>query len=130
MNIISLTLAMTLWFAVAALGETVPSPQTNLVNNGGLSTMQQAGDLCPTGPMPPARSMTLEKHEGNHSYKLTNKSRLAAQHIRTGRAGDLGTAALHDLQSELLGQGQGLRRQLVRGRAGMDDAQAIPTRRF
>src|ERR1019366_1432853 len=54
----------------------------------------------------------------------------SAQLVRADRAGDRGTATLHNIQSELLGQRQGLRNRLDRRGARLVYAKGVPAGRF
>jgi hypothetical protein len=70
-------LALTGLFSGAALGETKTVAPSNLVGNGGFEQGGAGWRFVSTGANATGQVDSAEKHEGNCSYKLTNKSALA-----------------------------------------------------
>lgn len=63
--------------AGAVFGETKPAERGNLVGNGGFEQGGAGWQFVSTGAKATGALDTAEKHEGNYSYKLTNKSATA-----------------------------------------------------
>src|SRR5579885_3392201 len=74
---IPLVLVVTWWCSAAAFGKTTPSPQTNLVTDGGFERGGAGWRFLSTGANATGQVDDAQEHEGKHSYKLTNKSALA-----------------------------------------------------
>jgi hypothetical protein len=71
---ISLALVVSVWLSGAALGETQPPTQDNLVVNGSFEQGGAAWRFVSTGANATGQVEGTEKHEGKYAYKLTNKS--------------------------------------------------------
>src|ERR1019366_1706003 len=71
---ISLALVVSVWLSGAALGETQPPTQGNLVVNGSFEQGGAAWRFVSTGANATGQVEGTEKHEGKYAYKLTNKS--------------------------------------------------------